>query len=79
IIDDDGNENIKAYVVLKEEFKGKISEQDIIDWAKENMGFDKYPRKWLFFRNVPRFAKNFINFLFIFFAHTFHCFFILFD
>ena len=54
IIDDDGNENIKAYVVLKEEFKGKISEQDIIDWAKENMGFDKYPRYVEFIEELPK-------------------------
>ncbi len=54
IIDDDGNENIKAYVVLKEEFKGKVSEQDIIDWAKENMGFDKYPRYVEFIEELPK-------------------------
>jgi long-chain acyl-CoA synthetase len=44
ILDDKGDENIKAFIELKEEYKDKISEQDIIAWAKENMGFDKYPR-----------------------------------
>jgi len=44
IVDDKGNENIKAYIVLHDEYKGKVSGQDIIDWSKENMGFDKYPR-----------------------------------
>ena len=44
IIDDEGKENIKAYIVLHDDFKGKMSAQDIIDWSKENMGFDKYPR-----------------------------------
>jgi len=44
IIDDEGKENIKAYVVLHDEYKSKVSEQDIIDWSRENMGFDKYPR-----------------------------------
>jgi long-chain acyl-CoA synthetase len=44
IIDDEGKENIKAYVVLHDEYKGKVSGQDLIDWSKENMGFDKYPR-----------------------------------
>ena len=44
VIDDEGKENIKAYVVLHDEYKGKVTEQDIIDWSKENMGFDKYPR-----------------------------------
>ncbi len=54
IIDDVGNENIKAYVILKEEFKDKVSEQDIIDWAKENMGFDKYPRYVEFIEELPK-------------------------
>jgi len=54
IVDDDGNENIKAYVVLKEEFKDKVSNQDIIDWAKENMGFDKYPRYVEFIEELPK-------------------------
>jgi len=54
IIDDNGNENIKAYVVLKEEFKSKVSEQDIIDWSKENMGFDKYPRFVEFIEELPK-------------------------
>ena len=44
VIDDEGKENIKAYVVLHDEYKGKVTEQDIIDWSKKNMGFDKYPR-----------------------------------
>lgn len=44
IIDDEGKENIKAYIVLHDEYKGKVSAQDVIDWSKENMGFDKYPR-----------------------------------
>ncbi len=44
VVDDKGKENIKAYVVLHDEYKGKVTEQDIIDWSKKNMGFDKYPR-----------------------------------
>lgn len=54
IIDDEGKENIKAYVVLKEAFKGKLSEQDIIDWSKDNMGFDKYPRFVVFLDEIPK-------------------------
>ena len=55
IIDDEGKENIKAYIVLKEEFKDKgITEQGIIDWAKENMGFDKYPRFVEFIDEIPK-------------------------
>jgi long-chain acyl-CoA synthetase len=54
ILDEDGNENIKAYIALKDDFKGKVSEQDIIDWAKKNMGFEKYPRIVEFIDEVPK-------------------------
>ncbi len=54
IIDNEGKENIKAYIVLKDEFKGKVSEQDIIDWAKDNMAFDKYPRFIEFIEELPK-------------------------
>ena len=37
-------ETVKAVVVLKEDYRGKISEQDIIDWAHENMAAYKSPR-----------------------------------
>jgi long-chain acyl-CoA synthetase len=54
IVDDEGNENIKAYIALKEEFKRKMTEQDIIEWAKANMGFEKYPRFVEFIDEVPK-------------------------
>jgi len=54
IIDENNRENIKAYVVLKEEFVGKVSEQDLIDWSKENMAFDKYPRFVEFIEEIPK-------------------------
>jgi long-chain acyl-CoA synthetase len=54
ILDDKGDENIKAFIELKEEYKDKISEQDIIEWAKKNMGFDKYPRFVEFVDEVPK-------------------------
>ncbi|MFS0753540.1 long-chain fatty acid--CoA ligase [Noviherbaspirillum sp. 1P10PC] len=37
-------ETVKAVVVLKEAYRGKVSEQDIIDWAHENMAAYKSPR-----------------------------------
>ena len=37
-------ENVKAFVILKDDFKGVVSEQEIIEWAKENMAAYKYPR-----------------------------------
>ncbi|MBD3254216.1 MAG: AMP-binding protein [Candidatus Lokiarchaeota archaeon] len=54
IIDDEGKENIKAYISLKEEYKGKVSGEDIIEWAKNNMGFDKYPRFIEFIDEIPK-------------------------
>ncbi len=54
IIDENGEENIKVYINLKQEFKGKVSEQDVIDWAKANMGFEKYPRYVEFIDEVPK-------------------------
>ncbi|MHA1660165.1 MAG: AMP-binding protein [Promethearchaeota archaeon] len=54
IIDAEGNENIKAYIALKTEFKGKVTEQDIIDWCKKNMGYEKYPRFVEFINEIPK-------------------------
>ncbi|MFX0057509.1 MAG: AMP-binding protein [Candidatus Heimdallarchaeota archaeon] len=54
ILDNEGEENIKAFITLKNEYKGKVTEQDIIDWAKKNMGFEKYPRFVEFIDEVPK-------------------------
>ena len=54
ILDDQGEENVKAYIELKEEFEGKVTAQDIIEWAKANMGFEKYPRFVEFLDEVPK-------------------------
>ena len=48
-------ETIKAFVVLKPEFKeGKITERDIIEWAKERLAGYKYPRQIEFLNILPR-------------------------
>lgn len=50
-------ETIKAYVVLKPEYKGgKITERDIIEWAKERLSAYKYPRHVEFINILPRTA-----------------------
>ncbi|MEM3563864.1 MAG: AMP-binding protein [Candidatus Jordarchaeaceae archaeon] len=49
-------ENIKAFIVLKDEYKGKIKEQEIIDWAKEKMAGYKWPRMIEFIDTIPRTA-----------------------
>jgi long-chain acyl-CoA synthetase len=47
-------ETIKAYIVLKPEYQDKITENEIIDWAKENMAGYKYPRVVEFINVLPR-------------------------
>jgi fatty-acyl-CoA synthase len=47
-------ENVKAYIVLNPEFKGKTTAQEIIDWAKERMSAYKYPRIVEFTDALPK-------------------------
>lgn len=54
--DPEKGETIKAFVVPKDEYKGKVKEQEIIDWAKEKMAGYKYPRKVEFIDAIPRTA-----------------------
>jgi len=49
-------ENLKAYVVLKDEYKGKVTEQEIIDWMKERVASYKYPRIIEFIQEMPKSA-----------------------
>jgi long-chain acyl-CoA synthetase len=42
--DDKRGESVKLFVVLRPDYRGKISEQELIDWARENMAAYKYPR-----------------------------------
>lgn len=51
--DDKRGESIKLFVVLKPDSRGKVSEQEIIDWAKENMAAYKYPRYVEFRDSLP--------------------------
>ena len=48
-------ETIKAFVVLKKEWlDGKISEREIIEWAKEHLAGYKYPRQVEFIKSLQR-------------------------
>ena len=47
-------ESVKAVVVLREHFKGQVSEQEIIDWCKEHMAAYKYPRVVQFVDALPK-------------------------
>jgi long-chain acyl-CoA synthetase len=52
--DEDAGEEIKAFITLKPDARGKITEQDIIAWAKENMAAYKYPRIVEFRDEIPK-------------------------
>lgn len=54
IPDKDCGEEIKAFVVLKPEARGRVTEQDIIQWAKSNMAAYKYPRLVEFLTEIPK-------------------------
>jgi len=47
-------ESVKAIVVLRPDFKGKVSEQEIIDWCRENMAVYKIPRVVQFVDSLPK-------------------------
>ena len=50
-------ETIKAFVVLKEDYREKvITDRDIIEWSKERMAGYKYPRRVEFIKALPRTA-----------------------
>jgi len=41
---DGTGETIKAYVSIKEDYKGKVTKEDLMEWCKENISPYKYPR-----------------------------------
>ena len=47
-------ESVKAVVVLRADAKGKTSEDDIINWCKDNMAAYKYPRVVQFVDALPK-------------------------
>lgn len=46
-------ESVKAFIVLKPEYKGKMKEVEIIEWAKNHMAAYKYPRFVQFIDQLP--------------------------
>src|SRR5690625_5564384 len=51
--DEKRGETVKALVILNEEYKGKITETEIIDWSKTQMADYKYPRSVEFRDEFP--------------------------
>lgn len=56
ITDPVAGETIKAFINLKSEYVGKITEQEIIDWSKEQLAAYKYPRLVEFVGSFPKSA-----------------------
>lgn len=46
-------ESVEAFIVLKQEYRGKISPEEIIAWSKEKMAAYKYPRAVEFRESLP--------------------------
>lgn len=53
IPDEKRGEKIKAYIVLKPEFEGRVYDEEIINWAKDKMAAYKYPREVEFIDEMP--------------------------
>lgn len=51
-------ESVKALVVLHEKFKGQVTPDQVIEWAKNNMAAYKYPREVVFVDALPRTATG---------------------
>jgi fatty-acyl-CoA synthase len=47
-------ETVKAVVVLKDDYRGKLSEQEVVDWAHNNMAAYKSPRIVQFVDTLPK-------------------------
>lgn len=54
VADPKRGETVKAFVILKEEFSGKIREGELIEWAKDKMAAYKYPRFIEFRKELPK-------------------------
>jgi long-chain acyl-CoA synthetase len=58
IPDTETGENIKAFIALKPEYEGKISEEMLLKWCKDNISPFKYPR---FIEIVPELPKSVVG------------------
>jgi fatty-acyl-CoA synthase len=47
-------ETVKAFIVLRPEWKGRVGAQEIIDWCRENMAAFKVPRMVEFTEALPK-------------------------
>ena len=51
-------ETTRALIILKPDFRGKVTGEAIIDWSREQMSAYKYPREVVFVEALPRLASG---------------------
>jgi len=59
--DDYRGETVKAFVVLKEEARGKVTAEEFLEWARTKMAAYKVPRQVEFVEELPKSATGKIN------------------
>lgn len=47
-------ETIKAYISIKPDYQGKITEEEMMEWCKDNISPYKYPRQIQFIEELPK-------------------------
>ena len=52
--DPESGETIKAYISLKPEYQGKITEEELMEWCKSNISAFKYPRIIEIIPEIPK-------------------------
>jgi fatty-acyl-CoA synthase len=52
--DERRGETVKAYLVLKDDQRGRVTAEEIIAWSREHMAAYKVPRAVLFVDALPR-------------------------
>jgi len=48
------SETVKAFISLKEEYKGEVTEQEIIDFCKDKLATFKVPKEVEFIDEIPK-------------------------
>ncbi|MFX1329623.1 MAG: AMP-binding protein [Promethearchaeota archaeon] len=56
--DPEVGENIKAFISLKPEYQGKVTKEEIMNWAKEHISAFKYPR---IIEIIPELPKSIVG------------------
>jgi acyl-CoA synthetase (AMP-forming)/AMP-acid ligase II len=51
-------ETVKAVVVLRDAARGKVTEEELTNWSRQNMAAYKVPRSWEFVNSLPKSASG---------------------